>query len=200
MFSRDRIIAIAVCSIIFVTVLIIGTITATRSDARKTTTIPATAEKQSAEARTQNTEVANQQETPEPIPEKKYRFKSPRLTTGTPFDHSHVRQLPARLAKYNFNAGILVDLDSRQVIWKKNSNRPVPIASLSKLMTIYTAFEEIEQRPDLELTAMATVSLECTQTAKVKLNLKPGEKVQLHELFIYSMLYSANDAAHLLAE
>ncbi len=199
MFSRDRLIAIAVCSVIFVTVLIIGTITASRSDARKPTPIPATAEKQSTAVPEQNANTSHE-ETPEPLPKKKHRFKSPRSMTGTAFDHSQVRQLPKRLAKYNFTAGILVDLDSRQVIWKNNSSRPIPIASLSKLMTIYTAFEEIEQRPGLELTALVTVSQECTQTAKVKLNLTPGEKVQLHELFIYSMLYSANDAAHLIAE
>lgn len=197
MFSRDRIIAIAVCSIIFITVLIIGTVTATRSS-QAPQSAAAKNSRTTAEKKAEAAPETSPQPTPQPV--KKTRFKKQRAVTGMPFDHSTAMLLPKRLNNYAFTSGILVDLDSRKVLWKKNSSKPVPIASLSKLMTIYTAFEEIEQRPDLELTALATVSLECAQAAKVNLNLKPGEKIQLHELFIYAMLYSANDAAHLIAE
>ena len=76
----------------------------------------------------------------------------------------------------------------------------MPIASLTKLLTIYTAFEEMERRQDIDLNTLVTVSRECTLAAPVKINLQPGEKVRLHELFIYSMLKSANDASHLIAE
>ena len=38
-------------------------------------------------------------------------------------------------------AGILVDMDNNTVLWAKNPSKPVPIASLSKIMTIMLAYE-----------------------------------------------------------
>ncbi len=202
---REKIVALIVCLIIFAVVLSFAISTAVRSSTRPAADkTPAAAEKIPTPAEQPTAEPIPQ---PEPLPAlppapvKKHRFKStdhPSYTAD--FDFSKRKVLPAALAKTPLKAGILVDLDTRQVIWEKNSNQGVPIASLTKLLTIYTAFEELERKNDIDLNTRVTVSTECTLTAPVKIKLRPGEKVRLHELFLYSMLKSANDAAHLIAE
>ena len=191
---RERVIALIVCSMIFVAVLIIGVITAARSTVRTEPEKPVAVEK------------APVQPLPPPPPEepppKKTRYKrrnAPAVYSNFINPAAPVK-LPGNLAAYKFKAGILVDLNTRKVLWSKNASIPVPIASLTKLLTIYTAFEELEQREELNLHSLVTVSRECTLAAPVKIRLTPGEKVKLHHLFIYSMLKSANDASHLLAE
>ena len=195
---REKIVALVACLIIFTTVLIIGVTTVVRSNTKS---------EKPAEQPLEQTVVppAPTEITPPPPvikpPEKKYRFKrAKRSENRLPFDFSTAARLPKHLEQYRYTAGILVDLDSRKVLWQHNSKKPVPIASLTKLLTIYTAFEEMEKREDITLKTRITVSLECTHADKVKINLKPGEKIPLNELFIYAMLRSANDAAHLIAE
>ena len=210
---RDKIIALAACSVIFIVVLGIALTTAARGSARSsaavdTRTIPAAAQADSAaaaaveESAPESPAESAQPVIPQPVVpvQEKHLYKHPLKKLHRNFDFSQAAALPRNLTVYNFKAGILVDLDSGKVLWAKNADAPVPIASLTKLLTIYTAFEEIERRKDINLNTPVTVSLECTQTAPVRINLKPGEKVSLHELFIYAMLRSANDAAHLIAE
>ena len=196
---REKVIALTVSLIIFVVVLIIGVSVATRSSEReKSAKKPEVKTVQAVPA----AEVQEQLPPPPPPPPvKKYRFKrTDRLNSRMPFDYSTARRLPKEFAQYRYTAGILVDLENRKVLWQQNSKNPVPIASLTKLLTLYTAFEELEKREDIDLKTRVTVSLESAAADKVKMNLKPGEKVPLHTLFIYAMLRSANDAAHLIAE
>ena len=200
--KRERLIALIACSIIFIAVLIIAVSTAARSSAKQpaqqASEVPAVSETPAAAEVPVAVPPAALPE-PEPVMNR-YKLNTPRHAVYGEFDSSNTRKLSKNLAMYKFKAGILVDMDTRKVIWAKNAATPVPIASLTKLMTIYTAFEELERRPEITLHTLATVSLEAAQSARVTVNLKPGEKVSLHELFIYSMLRSANDAAHLIAE
>lgn len=196
---KERIIAIAACSVIFITVLTIAITTAARSStpppqlpsAQGSVTAPP-----KPEANAENNDLPDE---PPPV---HYRYKRSGNNAAAirNYDFSQIRSLNQNLRQYQFKAGILIDMNTGKVLWEKNSIQPVPIASLTKLLTIYTAFEELERRSELALNSPVTVSIECTQAAPVRVNLRPGEKVTLHELFIYAMLRSANDAAHLIAE
>ena len=199
---REKIIALVACLIIFTTVLIIGVSTAARSAARENQVAGKTVQPTPIEQPAVVQPVPPTAETkPQAVPVPEYRFKrSDRSKYTGDFDYSTARRLPKTFASYRYTAGILVDLDSRKVLWQQSSKRPVPIASLTKLLTIYTAFEEMERHDDIRLTTRVTVSLECANADKVKMNLKPGEKIPLDDLFTYAMLRSANDAAHLIAE
>lgn len=203
---REKIIALVVCFIIFTVVLVIGISTAARSSARENIKNDAAAMQQlpppiKSLQLPQELSMQPAETVPMPQPVKQYRFKrADRTVNRVRFDASRTSKLPATMAKYRFNAGILVDLDNHKILWQQNSKAPVPIASLTKLLTVYTAFEELEKREEIDLKTKVTVSLECANADKVKMNLKPGEKIPLNDLFIYSMLRSANDAAHLVAE
>lgn len=188
---RERIVAIAACSIIFLAVVVIAAITIANSR-----------QLQKAAPGSVNTAPAiTEQTAPPPPPPPKRRFKRPDAEDfRADFDYTQVKQLTGSLANYQFKAGILVDLTNRKVLWEKNSSAAVPIASLTKLLTIYTAFEELEHREEIGLDSLVTVSHECSTVNPVRAGLKPGDKIPLHDVFVCAMLKSANDAAHLIAE
>ena len=124
---------------------------------------------------------------------------------GSPLDYSTAFRgnLPAKTVPGSAGArsGIIVDMDTRRVLWEKNSSRPVPIASMAKMMTMLLVMEQLEKRPQIALNTPVTV----TQTARDVprtgvLYLAPGEKFTVQELMIATAVKSANDAATLLAE
>ena len=124
---------------------------------------------------------------------------------GRPLDYSTALRgnIPAKEVPGSAGArsGIIVDMDTRRVLWEKNSLTPVPIASMAKMMTMLVVMEELEKRPAMGIHTPVTV----TQTARKVprtgvLYLAPGEKFTVQELMIATAVKSANDAATLLAE
>ena len=97
-------------------------------------------------------------------------------------------------------AGILVDINSHEILWEKELHKPVPIASVSKLMTCYVVFDKLETDPTRSFSSLVTASTACTRVGKVKANIRPGEKIPLDDLLKLLMLRSANDSAVLIAE
>lgn len=132
----------------------------------------------------------------------KYRMSSANPLFGKPFNFERTVSgtIPGLPLSASVAHGILVDADTHQVLWEKDSLVPTPIASLSKLMTIYMVMEELEKIDKPDLDSLVTISLSSCQVAPVKANLKPGEKVPLRILLALLMVRSANDAAHQVAE
>ena len=193
--KRDKIIAIAACSIITVIVLIIGVVTATRDSLQSQPVAPY----HNKRIYLAKTTILTDREYPQTYDRSSRTYDKPLKNYGS-FDSSKQQPLPANCKQHRFSAGILVDLTNRKILWAHNEKRSLPIASISKLMTIYTAFEEMKNRPEINLSTPVTVSRECTLQAPVRAPLNPGDKISLNDIFKYSMLKSANDAAYLLAE
>ena len=98
-------------------------------------------------------------------------------------------------------AGILVDMDTGKVLWAKNPSKPVPIASLTKIMTIMLAYEiAMDDASPYTLESLIPVTTEAINTEASKVYFKKGEMFTIDELLIAASVRSANDAAHLLAE
>ncbi|MBE1553234.1 D-alanyl-D-alanine carboxypeptidase family protein [Sporosarcina limicola] len=103
----------------------------------------------------------------------------------------------------NAKAMLLMDADTGKVIYQKNSETPLPIASMSKLMTQYLVLDAIKSN---SLTWESTyepsehVQRLFGSTAIVKLGMKPGNTYTVKELFTAMTVASANDAAIALAE
>jgi serine-type D-Ala-D-Ala carboxypeptidase (penicillin-binding protein 5/6) len=108
-------------------------------------------------------------------------------------------KVPGLLTK-EATTGILVDLDSGYVLWEKNSRKSVPIASMTKMMTMLVAFEEIEHRSDITLDTVVTVTRAAEKIGGTQVWLAKGEKFSLRDLMKTMMLRSANDSAYLVAE
>ncbi len=98
------------------------------------------------------------------------------------------------------SAGILLDIDGGNVLWQKNADAPVPMASMSKMMTALIAVERIKAREYLALETPTTVSRAAAAIGGSQVWLAPGEVFTLGELLQATLVKSANDAAHAVAE
>ena len=91
-------------------------------------------------------------------------------------------------------AAILIDMDSGRILYSRNANARVPMASTTKIMTAIIALES------LELDATVTISADVAATAGSRLWLEAGEVFTVEQLMYALLVSSANDAAVALAE
>ena len=96
--------------------------------------------------------------------------------------------------------GILVNVDTRRVLWAKNCRKSVPIASMTKMMTGLLAFEAIENNPNINLNTEIQVTNEAYKIGGSQVWLDPRESFTLKELLKTVMIKSANDSAYLVAQ
>ena len=89
---------------------------------------------------------------------------------------------------------ILIDFQTGRVLWEKNADVPMAMASTTKIMTAIVAIE------NGNLQDTVTVSNRAAMTAPVKMHLQKGEKITLESLLYALMLQSSNDAAVAIAE
>jgi serine-type D-Ala-D-Ala carboxypeptidase (penicillin-binding protein 5/6) len=94
----------------------------------------------------------------------------------------------------NAQAGIVVDARDGTVMFAKRPDRERSIASTTKLMTALLALERA--KPGDVFTAPVYNAL----PAESRINLRPGERMTVHDLLEALLLESANDAAVTLAE
>lgn len=80
------------------------------------------------------------------------------------------------------------------VVAAKNARLRVPIASITKLMTVLVAFEHA--RPD----EVVTVTGAAAARGESSISLSPGERLTVYELAQAALIQSANDAAAALAD
>ncbi|GMO39556.1 MAG: D-alanyl-D-alanine carboxypeptidase family protein [Termitinemataceae bacterium] len=95
-------------------------------------------------------------------------------------------------------SAVLMDASSGMVLYAKNSEMPIPPASLTKLMTIHVAMESAKKL-DMPLTTPAKLPPESwavNQPPRSSLMfLAEGQTVSLNELFLGLAIPSGNDAA-----
>lgn len=91
-------------------------------------------------------------------------------------------------------AAVLMDAETGQVLFAKNAHKPLPPASITKVMTALVVLE----RCDLD--AVVKASPRAVNTKPSSMNLRVGEAVKVRDLLYALMLRSANDAAVALAE
>lgn len=96
--------------------------------------------------------------------------------------------------KVNADGAILMDFKTGRVLWKKNSDKKLAMASTTKIMTAIVAIE------NGNLNDIVEVSKKAETTPPVKMHLKKGEKIKLEYLLYALMLQSSNDAAVAIAE
>lgn len=92
-------------------------------------------------------------------------------------------------------AGILVDLDSRRILWQRNEHEQVAPASTIKLLTSMVVLQNF--RPDHLVTA--TPEALFTASDETRMYIDPGERLSVEELLTGLLMVSANDAADVLA-
>jgi D-alanyl-D-alanine carboxypeptidase len=96
-------------------------------------------------------------------------------------------------------ADIVIDTNSGEVLHEAKPDEPRHPASLTKIMTLYLLFEQIEAGK-LKLDTPLDVSAHAAQQHPVKLGLKPGQTITVEEAIKALVTKSANDAAAAVAE
>lgn len=91
-------------------------------------------------------------------------------------------------------AAVLMDADSGRVLYGKNEEAKLPMASTTKIMTCILALEYGSPEEIVEVSSYAA------SMPKVKLYVKSGEKYYLRDLLYSLMLESHNDSAVVIAE
>lgn len=96
-------------------------------------------------------------------------------------------------------SSIIIDAHSGKVLASNNADELRYPASLTKLMTLYITFGELESGR-LKMTDKLTVSRNAANRSPSKLGLKPGSKITVRDAVMALIVKSANDCASVLAE
>ena len=101
---------------------------------------------------------------------------------------------PAANISLYATAAVLLDADSGRVLYGKNADTPMAMASTTKIMTCIQVLEHAS------LDETLTVSAYAASMPQVKLYIKKGEEYTVRDLLYSLMLESHNDSAVALAE
>lgn len=96
-------------------------------------------------------------------------------------------------------AAIVIDADSGEVLYEQNADKQLHPAGLTKLVTLYAAFDAIETGM-LSLDDEITISLKAQAEPPVKLGLRAGQTIKLRYLLRAAAVQGANDAATAIGE
>ena len=99
----------------------------------------------------------------------------------------------------NSQSALLLDYNSGEVIYEKNSNEKLKPASMTKMMGLYLVMEAIENKI-INLDDNVQCSLEASQIGGSQIYLKENEKMSINDLIKAVCIASANDAMYLLGE
>ena len=96
-------------------------------------------------------------------------------------------------------AAYVMDANTGEVLYEKNADSPRYPASITKLMTLYLAFEAL-QAGKLSLSDRVYVSAHAASVAPTRLGVRVGDSVSVDEAIRAMAVKSANDMATAMAE
>ena len=94
---------------------------------------------------------------------------------------------------------LVVENSTGDVLLSKQAHKPIPPASMSKLMTLWMVFEALDQGK-ISLQDELIVSKKAWKKGGSKMFLRQGEKVSIENLLRGVIIQSGNDACIVLAE
>ena len=108
---------------------------------------------------------------------------------------SSVSANPVSEPHLNCRYAIVIDRNSKAVLYGKNENQQVPMASTTKIMTAIVLLENLGVNNNLTLDTEIEVCKEAASVGGSRLGLKNGDKITINDLLYGLMLCSGNDAA-----
>ncbi len=96
-------------------------------------------------------------------------------------------------------AAMVIDARTGEVIHSRNADTRLHPASLTKMMTLYVAFEAVE-RGEISLDTVVTISRKAASEPPSKLGLRSGQRIKFRYLIRAAAIKSANDAATAIGE
>ncbi|PIP01011.1 D-alanyl-D-alanine carboxypeptidase [Pleomorphomonas carboxyditropha] len=120
------------------------------------------------------------------------------IATGVSTVAIAAKEFPSQVVPSKY-AAIVVDTASGKVLYEANSDARRYPASLTKMMTLYVLFEELE-RGRFKFSTPLRVSALAQRQAPTKLGLRAGETISVEDAIKGLITRSANDAAAVIAE
>jgi D-alanyl-D-alanine carboxypeptidase (penicillin-binding protein 5/6) len=117
------------------------------------------------------------------------------------YDKNEVSSIYSSASINNLQAtsAILVEANTGQILFSKDENKQIPIASLTKIMSVYLVMEAISNGEiTYETIVTASAKAHGVEGSSVYLNL--GEEITLREMLYAIEVRSANDATVAVAE
>ena len=96
-------------------------------------------------------------------------------------------------------AAMVMDARTGEVLHSRNADTRLHPASLTKMMTLYVAFEAVE-RGEIGLDTRVKISKKAANEVPSKLGLKAGQRIEFRYLIRAAAVKSANDAATAIGE
>lgn len=106
---------------------------------------------------------------------------------------------PAFAMETKAKQAILIDMDTRTVLFEKNSRERMPTSSMSKVLTAYLVFEALKEKR-IGLDSTYTVSEKAWRIQGSKMFVPLGEQIRVDDLLQGVIVQSGNDACIVLAE
>ena len=113
---------------------------------------------------------------------------------GTEIDKNTTKIEEIKESTLFAQSAVLMDAESGRVLYAKNAQDVLPMASTTKIMTLLVALEQGK------LDDVVTVSSYAASMPDVQLNMREGEQYYLKDLLYSLMLESHNDSAVAIAE
>lgn len=102
-------------------------------------------------------------------------------------------------SEVNYKSAVLIDKNSKQILFENNVNERVPIASVTKLMTVLLTLEQVKSG-SLNLTDKIMVSPNASGMGGSQVFLDANAEYEAGELLKSVIVASANDSSVALAE
>jgi len=96
-------------------------------------------------------------------------------------------------------SAISLDMNTGRILYEQNPDQQIPPASLTKILTLYLAFEAMQEHR-LSLTDTVLVSPIAAAEGGSRMNIRPGERVIVREIMKGIAVASGNDACVALAQ
>ena len=99
----------------------------------------------------------------------------------------------------NASSAILIDYDTKEVLYGKDENKKTSVASLTKMVGLILIMEKLEEG-SLKTNEIVTISKNAKEMGGTQLWLEEGEKISVDDLLKGITMASANDAMVAMAE
>jgi D-alanyl-D-alanine carboxypeptidase (penicillin-binding protein 5/6) len=98
-----------------------------------------------------------------------------------------------------YTAAFVIEPSTGRVLFEDNADKPLPTASMAKMMTLLIAMDEI-QAGNLKYDTPITISARASKMGGSQVYLRAASVWPLKNLLIATMVHSANDAAMAIGE
>ncbi len=115
------------------------------------------------------------------------------------FSFLFIKNVSAVEMEISAKSAILVDFNTGKVLYSKNENEPLAMASMTKVMSMLLIMEKIDDG-SLKYDDIVEISTESSSMGGSQIFLNPGDKYKVIDLLKGVAMASANDAVVALAE